>query len=174
MSEHIIKTEYITLSITKDEKVWFDEEHESVHYMLELIRKHGVKDKTVMDIGTGTGILAIFCKKIGASSVLAIDVEDFAVECAKKNADTNGIEIETKINFLTEGIEDKVDVVVANLPGPVQIDNLRTIEKNLKEDSIIIASWWNKLMFDRYIEGFEVIDCILGDDYDAYVLKKEV
>lgn len=157
--------------IIKDNLAWGDGEHETTKNMLNLIAKYGCKDKTVMDIGTGTGILSVCCSKLGAKSVLALDISENAVYCADINFKANSVEVDLRQNDLTFQVDNVVDVVLANLPDVMQPENLRTIKKNIHKDSILIISWWKKLDFDDFSKDFEVIEHIEGEDYDNYVLK---
>lgn len=162
----------VEISLFKDEKVWGDGQHPSTKYMMDLICKYGVEGKTVIDIGTGSGILSILCGKLGASHILALDIDTHSVECARKNFEHNDVDVETEVNNLTEGITDQFDVIVANLPEHIQIENMKTVSKNMNDGALLIISWWNKLCFKDHSEGFEIIEHIKGvDDYDAYILK---
>lgn len=173
MEKHDFNINGMEFSVFKDEKVWGDGEHESTKYMLDFISKYGVKDKSVIDIGTGTGILSVLCGKLGASHILALDLDTHSLEWARKNFKRNEVEVEVEVNNLTDYIDNKADVVLANLPGPIQVENVKTVAKNIKSDGILIMSWWNKLPFEQYVRGFEVIEHIPGNDYDGYVLKKK-
>ena len=172
MHKYDINVNDITFTIFKDDSVWGDGKHESTKNILNLISKYGVKGKSVIDIGTGTGILSVLCGKLGASRILALDIDPNSLEWARKNFKRNNVDVEVEINDLTKCIDDKADVIVANLPGAVQVDNLITVKNNLNDDGLFIMSWWNKLEFKDYVKGFEIMDHIPGDDYDVYVLKK--
>jgi ribosomal protein L11 methyltransferase len=174
MNKYDININNIEFSIFKDEGVWGDGQHPSTQYMMDLICKYGVEGKSVIDIGTGTGILSVLCGKLGASHILALDADAHSLEWARKNFKRNNVDVEAEINNLTDYIDDKADVILANLPGVVQVENLKTVSKNLNDNGILIISWWNKLKFEDYTKGFKVIEHIEGvDDYDAYILKKK-
>lgn len=166
-----IKIDDIEYAIFKDGNVWGDGTHETTKNMLDLIVKYGVKDKTVIDVGTGTGILSILCAKLGAKSILALDIDMDSVEWARKNFKRNNVDVEVEINDITRYIDEKADVVLANLPAIVQVENVKIVKNNLKDDGILIISWLNKLKFENYVKGFEVVEHILGKEFDAYVLK---
>ena len=71
---------------------------------------------TILDVGTGSGILAIAARKMGAKKVLAIDIDPIAVDCARKNAAANQVKglIDFQVGSLS-GLRRRFDIVVANL-----------------------------------------------------------
>lgn len=172
MEKHDLKINEIEFTIFKDDKVWGDGEHESTKSMMDLICKYGVKDKSVLDVGTGTGILSVLCGKLGASHILALDIDTHALEWARKNIKRNEVNVDVEVNCLTEYIDDKADVILANLPAPDQVENVKTVAKNLNDDGLLIMTWWNKLDFEHYVRGFKIVEHIEGEEWDAYVLKK--
>lgn len=72
--------------------------------------------KKVLDIGTGTGILAIQAAKGGALSVDAVDIMSYAVDCALHNADLNNVKINAYQSDMFSRVKCKYDLIVANLP----------------------------------------------------------
>lgn len=70
--------------------------HESTILCLEAIQKYVKPGMDVLDVGTGSGILAIAAKKFLARRVLAVDIDEVAVKVAEENARLNGVEIEIK------------------------------------------------------------------------------
>lgn len=159
-------------SIFKDENVWGDGEHETTKYMMELINKYNVTNKSVIDIGTGTGVLSVLCGKLKASHVLALDIDTHSLEWARKNFKRNKVEVDVEVNDLTKYIDDKADIILANLPAPVQVENVKTVAQNMNDNGLLIMSWWNRLKFEDYVKGFEVIEHVEGIEWDAYVLKR--
>ncbi len=76
-------------------------------------------DKKVLDIGTGTGIQAIYAALAGASTVDAVDIYAPAVKCAKHNARLNNLEDKINVwqsNLFNDIPADKYDLIIANLP----------------------------------------------------------
>ncbi len=63
--------------------------HQTTWLMSQAILAENLEGKTVLDMGTGTGVLAILAEKLGASSILAIDIEDWSVENTIENAQRN-------------------------------------------------------------------------------------
>lgn len=172
MEKHDIKIGKTEFSIFKDERVWGDGNHESTQFLMQLISKYGVKDKTVIDVGAGTGILSVLCGKLGAKHILAVDIDLYSLEWAKKNFKRNGVEAETEVNDMLTYLDDKADIILSNLPGNIQVESIRQARKNLNEDGLLIGSWLNELKFDDYITDYEVVEHIEGAVYDGYVLRR--
>lgn len=161
----------IEFSIIKDRNTWGDGEHETTKFIMNFICKYGVKDKSVIDIGTGTGILSVLCAKLGASNILALDINPFAIECAKKNFLENNVKVDIEMNELVDSIDNKVDVILSNLAFPEQMIAMQRVKKNMKPDSIVIMSWLNNRLFSPAEFGLEIVECVEGIEYDVYVLK---
>src|SRR2546423_11624451 len=70
----------------------------------------------VIDIGTGSGVIAIAAAKMGAR-VVATDVDPRAVAAAERNAALNGVSIETSVGELFAGATGAFDVILATLPN---------------------------------------------------------
>jgi len=84
---------------------------------------HLFKDKVVLDVGCGTGILSMFCAQAGAKKVYAVDFSDIAIQ-AKEIIKLNGFEnvievIKSKIEDIKElpGVDKKVDIIVSEWMG---------------------------------------------------------
>ncbi len=88
--------------------------HPSTQIILKLIPKYIQKDKSVIDIGTGTGILAIAAKKLGANPVIAIDIDKYAVEECELNAWENEVKIKC-LQLSVEQVKNQYDIAIANL-----------------------------------------------------------
>ena len=94
-----------------DEGVY--EPSEDTRLMIEAISiSHS---QNVLEIGCGTGIIALHCAKI-AAKVTASDVSEGAVRCARKNAKLNKLKIEIKKSDLLSNIEGQFDVIIFNPP----------------------------------------------------------
>lgn len=162
----------IEFTIERDKIAWGDGEHESTAYMLEAISHYGVKDKTVLDLGTGTGILSVLCGKLNAKSILAIDIDPHVLDVANHNFKMNNVEVQTLRNNLTVGLTEKYDVVLANLHFMVQFENVKTVRQFVKDDGLLIMTWKNQFVFPKdFKDQFETILHVQGEDYDGYVLK---
>jgi ribosomal protein L11 methyltransferase len=97
-------------------------EHPTTKLCLKALERHLPKGANVIDIGTGTGILAIAAIKLEASRVLAVDIEPEAVDSAIKNAAANNVEnnIETRLGSIDVALEEArnhgpATVVIVNI-----------------------------------------------------------
>lgn len=91
--------------------------HETTAMMLEQQLGLDFTNKTVLDVGSGTGILAILAAKMGAKSVLAFDIEEWAVENARENAELNNCPQITVFQGTIEGVApaNRYDILLANI-----------------------------------------------------------
>lgn len=89
--------------------------HETTYMMIDAMQNLGLAGKSVLDLGCGTGVLAILASKLGASPVVGIDIEEEAVENALENATLNGVEFEVKLGSVDVIGDASFDVVLANI-----------------------------------------------------------
>ena len=118
--------------------------HPTTSLLLKLMEEQDFTNKTIIDIGTGSGILMIAGKLLGAGEVYGTDIDEFSMEVAKENLLLNNISLdEVKLlkGNLLEVIENKkFDIVVCNILADVLIKLLDEIKYILKEDSIVLFS----------------------------------
>ena len=95
--------------------------HETTGMCVELIEEYVKPGMKVIDIGTGTGILAIAAAHMGAKEVLATDLDPMAVKVAAENVEKNGFSgtITTRCGDLLEAVDETGEVVVANIIADV-------------------------------------------------------
>jgi len=100
--------------------------HGTTFTVMQLMGEMDFKGKSVYDFGTGTGILAILAEKLGASSVLAVDNDDWCIENAAENIQANDSKF-IQIQKVESAIQDQqFDIVLANV-------NRHIIEANMEE-----------------------------------------
>ncbi len=90
----------------------------SVELLLELADDGGAHG-TLVDLGTGSGVLAMAAAKLGWNPVLGVDNEQAALEAARENASANGVELEVARVNVREGVPPLAETVVANLTAPL-------------------------------------------------------
>lgn len=116
--------------------------HETTSMCLELIEKYIAKGDVVFDIGCGSGILGIASAKLGASSVIGVDLDANAVKVAKNNVNSNNVQHIMKLyeGNLLDVIDQKADIVVANIIADVIIELSQSVLEFLKPNGLFIAS----------------------------------
>ena len=102
--------------------------HETTAMMIEQLMNHksyfvNRQIVNVLDHGTGTGVLAIFAKRLGAEKVVAIDIDEKSVENAKENAELNGETIDVRLGS-TPPAGETFDLIVANIHRNILLANM--------------------------------------------------
>ena len=119
--------------------------HETTRLCLSLLQGIDLSGLTVIDVGTGSGVLAIAAAKLGASSVVAIDEDPEALRNARENVTRNDVEnvIDVREADLESFESDPVDVVVANLTGSVIQSHAGRLAALVKAGGSLIVSGFN-------------------------------
>lgn len=129
--------------ILMDPKMAFGSgEHETTYMCLQLLDEMDLNGKKVLDVGTGSGILAIAAIKLGAGSAVALDIDQTAVFTAAENAAENNVgdRILVERKEISQVHETGFDIVIANIVADVLIDIRKDIKKRVKTGGIIILS----------------------------------
>jgi ribosomal protein L11 methyltransferase len=149
--------------------------HETTRLSLRLLEKHIVPACRVLDIGTGTGILAIAAAKLGASHATGIDVDEWSFENAKENVALNAVEHQVRIlhGELHDIPPDPYDVIVANIQLNVIRSILPTMMSLLASNGVVILSGLlvaDKETISRVLagSGFRVIDELVENEWVAF------
>lgn len=114
--------------------------HATTFMMIELMKELDLKGRSVLDFGSGTGILAILAEKEGAKNIDAIDNDDWSIANAQENFEKNNC---TRINLrkASDAASDiKFDTILANINKNVIIENLALLSELLNKDAHILLS----------------------------------
>ena len=107
--------------------------HQTTSMMLELMLENDFENKTVLDMGCGTGILAIMASKLGASAITAIDYDPVCYESTIENAQLNHIQNITALCGSKEVIPDvQFDIILANINRNILLDQMQSYSEVLK------------------------------------------
>jgi ribosomal protein L11 methyltransferase len=153
--------------------------HPTTILCLRALEKYLQPGDTVYDVGTGTAILSVAAVKLGASQVLAMDLDEVAVRSAQANTELNQVSERVTViqNNLLDGIEEPVHVVVANILAEIIIRFTDDVHRVLLPDGLFIASGIIKAreadVKDALVKSrLEVIETVSIDDWVAIVAKK--
>jgi len=114
--------------------------HATTYMMLESLRQFDPAGKSVIDFGTGTGVLAILAAKMGAAKIMAIDNDDWCIENAAENIAANNcsvIQLQKADQFPSTGVWD---IILANINLNVILDNFQALGSSMNRHSILIIS----------------------------------
>ena len=116
--------------------------HETTRLVMEQIEKHVTKDCSVLDIGTGSGILSISASLLGAGRVNAYDIDPTAVRIARENAEINGCSnISVNVSDLLSAVEPlEYDLICANIVADIIIRMSPDLFRFAHEGTVFIAS----------------------------------
>lgn len=107
-------------------------EHPTTKLAIQLLKKSVTPSISVCDVGCGTGILSVFAVKFGAKRVLAVDLDENAIESAKNTRALNHVDFEIRKSNLLSQVHERFDLIVANIVFDVIIKLIDQLEKNQK------------------------------------------
>lgn len=142
--------------------------HQTTSMMLELMLDEAFAGKHVLDMGCGTGILAIMASKLGAADITAIDYDPVCYDSTVENAALNNADNIMPLCGSKEAIpEARYDVILANINRNILLDQMARYAEVLKPEGVIFFSGFYKtpdldiikeaaatynLVYDRHLE----------------------
>ncbi|MTV81269.1 50S ribosomal protein L11 methyltransferase [Secundilactobacillus folii] len=143
---------------------------------LEIILHGGER---LIDVGTGSGVLSIAAKQLGAGDIRAFDLDQVAVESAAKNLALNPVAKDVKVtaNNLLTGISGEADVIVANILAEVILPLIPQAWSLLPVHgyfvtSGIIAEKVDKVVAAQRKQGFKIIQTLKMGDWYGVIAQK--
>lgn len=153
-------------------------EHETTAMCLSFLEKYVTADCSVMDVGTGSGILGISAAKLGAKKVVMTDVDKIAVEAANRNAKRNGVgeACRATLTNLLDGVTGSADIVVANITAEILVVLACDVKTYVKKNGVVILSGILNdrvdLVLDAYLSvGLKREEVITRGEWTAVVLR---
>ena len=170
------KAEY---DIVIDPKMAFGTGHHSTtSNMMRHILSEDMDGKSVIDMGTGTGILAILCKMRGARTVTGIEIDPFAWENAVENVRLNNVDANMLCGDAAKLSDlELADYFLANINRNVITADIDTYASKVKDGGIMLLSGFYKSDIPIVAEaaakyGFEVVKTLEDKDWVAIKLVK--
>ena len=155
--------------------------HETTRLVIRLLEKYTKEGQLMLDVGTGTGILAICASRLGADFCRAYDIDPTAVRVARENIKDSGLTNVTcdQSDLLKQvSLEDgQYDLVCANIVADIIIRMTPDVGQYMKDDAVLLASGIITERADEVIEvlesnGFKVIENLTENGWCALALKK--
>lgn len=152
--------------------------HETTRLCATFIEKYLKAGMRVLDVGTGSGILAIIAAKLGANEIDAFDIDENAVGAAQKNCDQNGVGfIRCAVSDLIAEAKGEYDFVCANIVADIIIRMAPDVGAHMKKGGLLIVSG----IIERQAEdtkaaliagGLTLIDSLEENDWNSFVFTK--
>ena len=115
--------------------------HETTSLMINEMFQLEFQEKSVLDIGTGTGVLSILASKLGAKDLLGIDLDEWAFKNSLENAVLNNV---SNINFIHGDVssikQSEADIVLANINRNVILNDIKNYISIMRKNARILLS----------------------------------
>lgn len=138
--------------------------HETTFLVMSMLLEMDFKNKTVLDMGSGTGVLAIAAAKRGASSVVAIDNESWAYENTTENVKRNNVDITVQNADAIPTDSPQYDIILANINKNILIKMMSSFSKHLKTAGTLILSGFFTSDLEEIVQFAERQNLILQMD----------
>ena len=124
--------------------------HETTQLVIRQLKKYVTRGAEILDVGTGSGILAVIAKMLGARSIIGTDLDENAITASAENMEANGFEPDIFKVIQGNIIDDKTvqdevgyekyDVVTANILADVIMPLSKEIAQHIKHGGVFITS----------------------------------
>lgn len=114
--------------------------HATTYLMIQQMLDMDFENKTVLDMGCGTSVLAIFAKQKGAGKTVAIDIDEWSVENSKENAVRNNVELEISKGTADNLGNENFDIILANINRNILISDIPTYVSVLNDGGQLLLS----------------------------------
>ena len=150
--------------------------HETTSQMIELQLDIDHKSKSVLDVGTGTGILAIMAKKLGANRIHSFDIDEWSVENGAENYQLNGIDSITIEKGTIDTQKTEVfDIVLANINRNILLEEIPKYAQ-FTSDYLLVSGFYENDIEDIHAiaekSGFKKVKHISKNNWAAVVFRK--
>ena len=154
--------------------------HATTSLCLELLQDYIKDGSKMLDIGCGSGILAIASVLLGADSAVGVDIDAQSVKTARENAEINGVSDRTEfiVGDLAEKVNGRFPVVCANIVADVVIRLLDGAEKYMTDGGVLIVSGIIDIRENDVLEAakkheYEIFQKRYRDNWCAFALRRK-
>ncbi len=165
--------------------------HPSTRLCIAALEDHVQPGDAVLDVGTGSGVLAIVAHKLGAAAIVATDIDPIAVEVTQENAARNQVPLHTHPGIMVAqgsvpaGVANRFDVVVANILAEVLVKlfdgeySYPPLAEPLKPGGVLILAGIIEERAEMVVEAAQRHGCTPIDrkqegDWVALIVRKQV
>ena len=119
--------------------------HETTHMMIQYILKNDMTNKSVLDIGCGTGVLAILAEKKGATKIDAIDIDNWCYLNSLENIERNNCKHISVFEGDASLLKNKIyDIIIANINRNILLKDIETYAMSLTKKGTLFLSGFYK------------------------------
>lgn len=169
------------LSLVVDPRMAFGTgHHETTRTCLELIERVAAdtRKRRFLDVGTGSGILAIAASRLGFDSVTAVDTDSSAIDEARRNVEANGLGNVEILEGDIELVSGSFDLIAANLLSGILLSIVLEIVDRLEEGGIAILSGMLCGQEEEVREAYEAAglmlrEAVVADKWVTLVLSRQ-
>lgn len=152
--------------------------HATTYQVLRLQGEIDHQGKRVLDVGSGTGILAIMAHLLGAKEVEAFDIDDWCVENGNENFDLNGLATRMGLGTIRQvNPQGPFDIILANINKNVLLDELKIYSDLLISGGYLLLSGFYTEDIDDLVQeakkhSLELLKTSSKDNWAALILQK--
>lgn len=153
--------------------------HPTTVMCLQALEKTVQSNSTIIDVGTGSGVLSIGAAKLGASPIHALDLDEVAVASAKENVALNNVEHIVKVTHgnLLDNVNGQADIVIANILAEIIMTFTDDAFSIVKEGGLfitsgIISAKKEDVKNALQASGFDIEEVMMMEDWVTIISKK--
>ncbi len=155
--------------------------HETTRLVIGLLEKYTERGCRMLDVGCGSGILAICASKLGAGECLAYDIDPTAVRVANENVEKSGLtNITCGVADLLRGVDDShpYDLITANIVADIIIRMAPDVGRYMHEKTVLLVSGIILQRSDDVVEalernGLRITERVADNDWCAMAVMKK-
>ena len=152
--------------------------HQSTRLCLVLLQNRNLAGQTMIDVGTGSGVLAVAAAKLGAAYVAALDLDPDAIENARENIAANGVEnvVDAHVEDFTTASRAPADIVTANLTGTLLARHAAQLKPLARPAGLVITAGFTHdekhMVEDAFAPDFAITESAEEDGWWAFALTR--